>query len=236
MAVDYQALFDQAQHVTFMTGAGVSTASGIPDYRSKAGLYSSKFHGLPPETLLSHELFERQPELFYDFVKENMYFPDAQPNVIHEKIAALCRTGRASLITQNIDNLDRRAGNDTVVEFHGNLFRCYCTLDGQPVAWQAYLQSMYHQVDHGVIRPDIVLYGEGINDAVLKQAVKAVAAADLLVIVGTSFKVYPFAGLISYRRPETKVLVVNNEPISAGDVTAQITGEAREFFTKLKVD
>ncbi|GKT03042.1 NAD-dependent protein deacylase [Furfurilactobacillus entadae] len=227
-------LFDEANHITFMTGAGVSTASGIPDYRSKTGLYADKFHGLPPEYLLSHDCLVNQPELLYAFVKDNMYFPEAQPNVIHEVIADLCNQGRASLITQNVDNLDRRAKNEQVVEFHGNLYRCFCTVDQAPIAWQDYLTSMIHEPDHGVIRPDIVLYGEGIANDVLRRSVQAVEAADLLVIVGTSFRVYPFAGLINYRQPTAKLVVVNNEPITAGDVTAQYQGDATDFFQALR--
>ncbi|QFR68136.1 NAD-dependent protein deacylase [Furfurilactobacillus rossiae] len=234
MTENLQTLFDQAQHITFMTGAGVSTASGIPDYRSKSGLYSAKFKGLPPEYLLSHDCFVQQPEMFYDFVKENLYFPDAKPNVIHEKIAALCQSGRASLITQNIDNLDRTAGNDQVVEFHGNLYRCYCSKDGEQVDWHDYMKSMYHDTDHGIIRPDIVLYGESISESALQRSMAAIEAADLLVIVGTSFKVYPFAGLINYRQPNAKLVVVNNEPIPAGSVTAQYSGDAETFFAGLK--
>lgn len=233
MTTSIQAMIQNAQHVTFMTGAGVSTASGIPDYRSKGGLYAEKFHGLPPEYLLSHDCLVQQPDLLYAFVKDNMYFPDAKPNVIHEQIAKLCNAGQASLITQNVDGLDRQAGNQHVVEFHGNLYDCYCTADQQPVDWHDYLKSMYHQPDHGVIRPRIVLYGEGIAEAALQQSVQAVEAADLIVIVGTSFKVYPFAGMIDYRRPGTKLVVVNNEPIPAGSVTAQYTGDAKEFFSTL---
>ncbi len=227
---DLQTAIQQAKHVTFMTGAGVSTASGIPDYRSKGGLYADQ---VDPEYALSIDNLQAHHEDFHKFVVNNMYFPAAKPNVIHEKMATITNQ-KGTIVTQNVDGLDRKAGAEHVVEFHGNLYRCYCSKDGDSIDWHDYLKSMYHATDHGIIRPDIVLYGESISQNALQQSMTAIEAADLLVIVGTSFKVYPFAGLINYRRPDAKLVVINNEPITAGSVTAQYTGDAKTFFAGLK--
>lgn len=144
----------QAQRVVFLTGAGVSTHSGIPDYRSKNGIY----HGtaIPPEVLLSDDTLLHQPEEFHQFVMDNMYFPDAQPNLIHQKIAAICNQ-KGTLITQNVDGLDRKAGNKHVVEFHGNLYNIYCTTCQQAVSYQAYQHSFRH--DFAMIKME-ALFGQ----------------------------------------------------------------------------
>jgi NAD-dependent deacetylase len=227
---DLQTAIDNAHHVTFMTGAGVSTHSGIPDYRSKGGLYANS---ADPEYLLSADNLRDHPASFYDFVKTRMYYPDAKPNVIHEKMAAITNK-KGTIVTQNVDGLDTKAGAHHVVQFHGTLYQVHCQKCGKQVPWQDYLKDMHHQEDGGILRPDIVLYGEGINQDTLIAAVQAVQSADLIVVVGTSFRVYPFAGLIQYAQPTATLVVVNKENIAAGSDIHMIQADALTVFEKLR--
>lgn len=222
-----QRALQTAQHIVFMTGAGVSTPSGIPDYRSKNGLYTGHHNA---EYYLSHAFLAADPDGFYQYLKQNLYYPDAQPNVIHEKMAALTRQNRASVITQNIDNLYHVAHTDHLVEFHGNLYDVYCTKCGQRVAWQDYLKSAYHVSDHGYLRPNVVLYDEGINQQNVERAVRYLQRADLVVICGTSFRVYPFAGLIDYRNPQAKVMAINEERLTLPFDFEMVQQNATDFF------
>lgn len=227
---DIQQLIDNAKNIVFLTGAGVSTASGIPDYRSKGGIYDGI--ALRPEYLLSTEALASEPEKMYEFAKENMYFPDAQPNIIHEKMATLTQKNRARIITQNVDGLHLKAGAKNVIEFHGSLYNIYSTTDGQPSDVDTYLQSPYRE-DGALLRPAITLYGE--IPFRVDEAVQWMTQADLVVIVGTSFVVYPFAGLLQYARPNVPVLAVNLEQIPAPAHVKQVVGDAREFFSELQV-
>jgi NAD-dependent deacetylase len=216
---DLQTAIDNAHHVTFMTGAGVSTHSGIPDYRSKGGLYANS---ADPEYLLSADNLRDHPASFYDFVKTRMYYPDAKPNVIHEKMAAITNK-KGTIVTQNVDGLDTKAGAHHVVQFHGTLYQVHCQKCGKQVPWQDYLKDMHHQE-----------YGEGINQDTLIAAVQAVQSADLIVVVGTSFRVYPFAGLIQYAQPTATLVVVNKENIAAGGDIHMIQADALTVFEKLQ--
>lgn len=227
---DIQQLIDNAKNIVFLTGAGVSTASGIPDYRSKGGIYDGI--ALRPEYLLSTEALASEPEKMYEFAKENMYFPDAQPNIIHEKMATLTQKNRARIITQNVDGLHLKAGAKNVIEFHGSLYNIYSTTDGQPSDVDTYLQSPYRE-DGALLRPAITLYGE--IPFRVDEAAQWMTQADLVVIVGTSFVVYPFAGLLQYARPNVPVLAVNLEQIPAPAHVKQVVGDAREFFSELQV-
>ncbi|WP_258089291.1 NAD-dependent protein deacylase [Weissella fangxianensis] len=227
---DIQQLIDNAKNIVFLTGAGVSTASGIPDYRSKGGIYDGI--ALRPEYLLSTEALASEPEKMYEFAKENMYFPDAQPNIIHEKMATLTQKNRARIITQNVDGLHLKAGAKNVIEFHGSLYNIYSTTDGKPSDVDTYLQSPYRE-DGALLRPAITLYGE--IPFRVDEAAQWMTQADLVVIVGTSFVVYPFAGLLQYARPNVPVLAVNLEQIPAPDHVQQVVGDAREFFSELQV-
>lgn len=217
---------DQAQHITFLTGAGVSTHSGIPDYRSKNGIYNGVSES--PETILSEETLYHRPDFFYKFVMDNMYFPNAQPNEIHTKIAAICNE-KGDLITQNVDSLDKKASNQHVTEFHGSLYNIYCTKCHKQVTYQDYAQSFRHKNCGGIIRPGIVLYGEAINADNLTKSVNAVQNSDLIIISGTSFVVYPFAQLLSYRQPGAKVWAINKTAIPARGI-ATIIADALDVF------
>ncbi|APS40881.1 NAD-dependent protein deacetylase of SIR2 family [Weissella jogaejeotgali] len=227
---DIQQLIDNAKNIVFLTGAGVSTASGIPDYRSKGGIYDGI--ALRPEYLLSTDALASEPEKMYEFAKENMYFPDAQPNIIHEKMATLTQNNRARIITQNVDSLHLKAGAKNVIEFHGSLYNIYSTTDGKPSDVDTYLQSPYRE-DGALLRPAITLYGE--IPFRVDEAAQWMTQADLVAIVGTSFVVYPFAGLLQYARPNVPVLAVNLEQIPAPAHVKQVVGDAREFFSELQV-
>lgn len=219
----------QAKHITFLTGAGVSTHSGIPDYRSKNGIYDGVTES--PETILSEETLYNRPEFFYKFVMDNMYFPDAQPNEIHQKITEICNE-KGDLITQNVDSLDRKAGNKHLTEFHGSLYNIYCTKCHKAVTYVDYAQSFKHNDCGGIIRPGIVLYGEQINGDNLSRSVSAMEKADLVIISGTSFVVYPFAQLLSYRQPGAKVWAINKTEIPAAGISS-IIADALDVFKQL---
>lgn len=202
-------LIEQAKKITFLTGAGVSTASGVPDYRSLSGIY----HGIEqPEYLLSHSCMMEEPEKFYSFIQK-LYHPNAKPNMIHLKMAELERTKDTSVISQNIDGLHAIAGTQHLVNFHGDLYDCYCRKCGQNVSANTYLLSDRHDRCGGQIRPNIVLYEEGLDAHAIESSVEAVAKADLVVIVGTTFQVHPFCDLIHYAANSAKILVINQTAV-----------------------
>jgi NAD-dependent deacetylase len=230
---EIQAKFNCAKHIVFLTGAGVSTPSNIPDYRSKNGLYTRDDTGKPAEYYLSHACLEQEPATFYQFVKQNMYYPNAKPNIIHEKQAILTQQNRASIITQNVDNLYNVAHAQHLIEFHGNLYDVYCTKCHEKVAWQEYLVSDVHKICGGRLRPGIVLYDEGLDQQKVMASVELMQQADLVVIVGTSMRVYPFAGLLDYRNPRAKVIAVNQEKLNLGIDFMMVQQDATQFFQDL---
>ena len=232
MDAQIQQLFDNAKRIVFLTGAGVSTASGIPDFRSANGLYTQDKNA---EYYLSHRYFSSDPEGFYEFCKKNLYFPDAKPNVIHKKQAALTNQDRATVITQNIDNLYEEAGTTHLIDFHGNLYHIYCEKCGETVPVADYLKSRLHAKDGGSLRPDIVLYDEGIKQDDIMNSVRAMQSADLVVIVGTSMKVYPFAGLLEYRNPNAQVLAINQQKLNLPCEFTMVQTDATKFFDELQV-
>ncbi|MFT8714843.1 MAG: NAD-dependent protein deacylase [Leuconostoc pseudomesenteroides] len=227
---EIQKRFDDANHIVFMTGAGVSTLSGIPDYRSKGGIYDGV--ALRPEYLLSATAFQNEPEKQYQFMIDNMYFPEAKPNVIHDKMAALTQTNRAKIITQNVDDLHVKAGSkpENLIRFHGSLYDIYAPRDGQKADYHDYLQSM-KRADDAILRPRITFYEEMPFE--VERSALWVREADLIVIVGTSFQVYPFAGLLQYASPQATVMSVNLEYIATPYPIDQIVGDAGDFFAAL---
>ena len=232
MEQQIQQLFDNAKQIVFLTGAGVSTASGIPDFRSANGLYTKDKNA---EYYLSHRYFESDPDGFYQFAKDNLYFPEAKPNIIHTKQAQLTQQGKAAVITQNIDNLYEVGGTKNLVDFHGNLFNVYCEKCHQSVDWHDYLTSRIHQGCGGPLRPDVVLYDEGINQNNIQQSLDYLQEADLVVIVGTSMRVYPFAGLLDYRNRSAQVVAVNQQPLQFSFPFTMVQQDAVEFFNDLTV-
>lgn len=222
-------LLAQSQFPVFMTGAGVSTASGIPDYRSKKGLYQQQE---TPEYLLSKQHLEDNPETFYQYVKANLYYPDAKPNIIHQKIAMITQQ-KGALITQNVDNLDSQAGTTNKVEFHGNLYQTYCQKCQKKVPYQSYLKNYHHENCGGIIRAAVTLYGEMIAPRRLETAINLVQKADLLIIVGTSMQVYPFAGLLQYRQEQAKIVAINQEKLMFDAKFEMIQADAVKIFESI---
>ena len=214
-------LIEQSKSIVFFGGAGVSTESGIPDFRSESGLYKAQQdYGYPPEELLSYGLFSRNPALFFRYYKENLISKDAKPNAAHKALAALEHSGRLkAVITQNVDGLHQAAGSETVHELHGSNWRQYCMTCGTPYEL-AYILDPANCKDDliplctkcgGTVRPDVVLYGEGLDQEVIEAALEAISTADLLIIGGTSLAVYPAAGLLNYFKGDKLVLINKSE-------------------------
>lgn len=205
-------LLDGSDNIVFFGGAGVSTESGIPDFRSVDGLYSQKFK-YPPETILSHTFFERHTEEFFDFYRTKMLAPDAQPNAAHRKLAQWEQEGRLkAVVTQNIDGLHQKAGSREVLELHGSVLRNHCLRCGKFYGVEAVAEStgIPRCTCGGVIKPDVVLYEESLDEQVMEKALDYIAGADVLIIGGTSLVVYPAAGLVRYYRGN-KLVVINRD-------------------------
>ena len=202
-------LFETHSHVVFFGGAGVSTASGIPDFRSVDGLYHQQF-AYPPETMLSHSFYEAHPAEFFDFYRTKMIALGAKPNRCHAKLAELERAGKLdAVVTQNIDGLHQAAGSKNVLELHGSIHRCYCMRCGRPYPAERvnHGTGVPHCDCGGIIRPDIVFYEECLDDDVVSKAVHYIREAEVLIVGGTSLAVYPAAGLLNYYRGSKLVLI-----------------------------
>ncbi len=215
-------IIKNSDNIVFFGGAGVSTASGIPDFRSATGLYNRRSNtAYSPEYMLSHEFLEEHPEEFSRYYKENLIYPDARPNKAHLALAKLERLGKLkAIVTQNIDSLHQMAGNTRVLELHGNLRDYYCVRCGKKYTLDEVLREKgaSHCDCGGFIRPDVVLYGEGLDQTVIMRAIEAIRAADVFIVAGTSLVVYPAAGLVNYYRGD-KLIMINKEPTS-GDARA----------------
>lgn len=199
----------ESDNVVFFGGAGVSTESGIPDFRSVDGLYNQQYD-YPPETIISHSFYRKNPEEFYRFYKNKMLFPDAQPNAAHKALAKLEQQGKVrAVITQNIDGLHQAAGSKAVLELHGSVHRNYCTRCGKFFGFSDILgmNGVPRCECGGIIKPDVVLYEEGLDQETLQKAVRYIQNAEILIIGGTSLTVYPAAGLIDYYRGKKLVLI-----------------------------
>ena len=208
------AMVAEAKNIVFFGGAGVSTESGIPDFRSTDGLYNQKYD-YPPEQILSHTFFTRRPEEFFRFYRDKMLPLDAKPNAAHLKLAQWEQEGKmAGIVTQNIDGLHQAAGSKKVFELHGSIHRNYCMKCGRFYPPE-YIRDSKDPVPHcecgGKVKPDVVLYEEGLNDAVVSGAIHAISKADLMIVAGTSLTVYPAAGLVRYFRGKHLVLI-NRDP------------------------
>ena len=204
---------EASDNIVFFGGAGVSTESGIPDFRSTDGLYHQKFE-YPPETILCHTFFYQHTEYFYRFYREKMLPLEAEPNAAHRALAALERAGKLrAIVTQNIDGLHQKAGSKNVYELHGSIWRNYCTKCGKSYSAEFIRDSggVPHCACGGLIKPDVVLYEEGLDEKTIKGAVRAIAEADVLIVGGTSLTVYPAAGLIRYYGGNRLVLINRDE-------------------------
>ena len=212
----------ESESIVFFGGAGVSTESGIPDFRSVDGLYHQKFQ-YPPETILSHSFYVRRKAEFYDFYRAKMLAPWAEPNAAHRKLAQWEQEGRLkAVITQNIDGLHQKAGSREVLELHGSVLRNHCLRCGKFYGVEAVAEStgIPRCTCGGIIKPDVVLYEESLDEQVMEKALDYIAGADVLIIGGTSLVVYPAAGLVRYYRG--KKLVVINRDATGMDSAARL--------------
>ena len=208
-----QQWIDESDNIVFFGGAGVSTESGIPDFRSVDGLYHQSY-AYPPETILSHSFFAQNPGEFYRFYREKMLIQGAQPNAAHRKLAELEQAGKLkAVVTQNIDGLHQAAGSKVVYELHGSVYRNRCTRCGKkyPPEFIRDSAGVPRCSCGGLIKPEVVLYEEGLDDACVEGAIRAISDADMLIVGGTSLTVYPAAGLIRYYGGSKLVLINRDE-------------------------
>lgn len=217
MLEQFRKWIEESERIVFFGGAGVSTESGIPDFRSVDGLYQQKYQ-YPPETILSHTFYMRRPSEFFEFYWDKMIYPAAEPNTTHNVLARLEQKGKLSaVVTQNIDGLHQMAGSKRVLELHGSVLRNYCPRCARFYSLEE-LRDVAMQEDGvpgiprcscgGIIKPDVVLYEESLDDQIMSEAIRAIAEADMLIVGGTSLSVYPAAGLIRYY-PGDKLVLIN---------------------------
>lgn len=225
MNKELKEIIEKSKNIVLFSGAGISCGSGIPDFRSANGIYNEKIGGkFRPEEIVSHNFLEKYPEEFYSFYKAKMVYPNAGPNLAHKYFAELEKEGKLkAVITQNIDGLHYKAGNRNVYELHGSVYRNYCIRCGKRFGLE------YIMADNGVpecdecggkVRPDVVLYGEQLDEDVWEGAAKTVAAADTMIIVGTSLTVYPAANMVAYFNGNNLVLI--NKDITPYDSAATL--------------
>lgn len=221
-----QQIIDSSERIVFFGGAGVSTESGIPDFRSADGLYSQKYD-YPPEEILSHTFFMRRPEEFFRFYRDKMLCLGAKPNKAHLKLAQMEEAGKLSaVVTQNIDGLHQAAGSRKVLELHGSVLRNYCMKCGKFYTAEDILASEGVPVCQcgGIIKPDVVLYEEGLDDRTVSEAVRQISNCDTLIIAGTSLTVYPAAGMVRYFQGSHLVLI-NRDPTPMDDMCELVIRE-----------
>ena len=233
-----QQIIDESQRIVFFGGAGVSTESGIPDFRSQDGLYNQKYK-YPPETIVSHSFFMRHTEEFYEFYRDKMVYPDAKPNAAHKKLAELEKAGKlTAVVTQNIDGLHQMAGSQNVLELHGSIHRNYCTKCGK------FFDSQYIADADGVprcdacgavVKPDVVLYEEGLDGRTINASVDAIRRADTLIVGGTSLIVYPAASFIDYFNGKNLVVINKSETARSVAATLIITEPIGEVLGQIRV-
>ena len=225
----------ESSNIVFFGGAGVSTESGIPDFRSVDGLYHQQYD-YPPETILSHTFYRQKPEEFYRFYRAKMLCLDAKPNAAHMKLAQWEQEGKLkAVITQNIDGLHQAAGSREVLELHGSVLRNYCEKCGKfhDVEYIVHSEGVPACECGGSIKPDVVLYEEGLNQKTLTDAVRYISEADVLIVGGTSLAVYPAAGLLDYSNG-SKLVLVNKTPTPRDSIANLIVqGSIGEIFSQL---
>ena len=225
----------ETKNMVFFGGAGVSTESGIPDFRSVDGLYHQKFK-YPPETMLSHSFYERHTDEFYDFYRQKLIVHGAKPNAAHLRLAALEREGKCkAVVTQNIDGLHQKAGSKKVYELHGSVLRNYCTRCGKfySAEFVKNAPGIPRCSCGGIVKPDVVLYEEGLDEQTIAGSVKAIRSADMLIVAGTSLTVYPAAGLINYYRGNRLVLINRDETPYDGSADLVLHESLGDVFSQL---
>ena len=231
-------IIDESNNIVFFGGAGVSTESGIPDFRSENGIYSAvSEYGYRPETILSHTFFVKKPEVFFKYYKKTLLFPDAKPNYAHIALAKLEALGKVkAVITQNIDDLHQRAGSKEVLELHGTLYKNYCLKCGKDFDLDYVTKDEgITRCDKcgGIVRPDVVLYEEGLDNYTLDKSIDYISKADVLIVGGTSLAVYPAAGLINYYKGNKLVLINKTETPYDGRANLIVRENIGEVFKKI---
>lgn len=227
---------ESSNNIVFFGGAGVSTESNIPDFRSVDGLYHQKYD-YPPEKILSHSFFLSHPEEFYRFYKDKMVYINARPNDAHKILAQWEQEGKVkAVITQNIDGLHQKAGSQKVLELHGTVYKNYCMRCGKEyeLEWMLEQEGVPHCNCGGIIRPDVVLYEEGLDQKVIQDAVSFIEEADILIIGGTSLMVYPAAGLIEYYKGNKLVLINKSMTPYDKEADLRIEGSIGEVFGQVQ--
>lgn len=234
-----KSLIEKAKNIVFLGGAGVSTASGIPDFRSENGLYSESYKKFSPEEILSREFFLSNTKDFYDYYKKNMLFPNAKPNAAHIALAKLEKCGKLkAVITQNIDGLHQTAGSENVIELHGSVLRNKCLRCGAFYTVEDMIAKKGVPCCDkcgGVIKPDVVLYGENLDEDAITQAVRQVSEADLLIVGGTSLRVNPAASFVRFFRGENLV-IINKTPTPYDEFASLIIREPIDKVLALATD
>lgn len=233
-----QEIIDDSQNIVFFGGAGVSTESNIPDFRSADGLYKQKYR-YSPEQIVSHSFFFHNTEAFYEFYKEKMMFLDAKPNAAHLKLAELEKAGKLSaIITQNIDGLHQAAGSKTVYEIHGSILRNYCRRCGEfyDAAYVKNSEGIPKCSCGGTIKPDVVLYEESLDSGLIQKSIQAISQADTLIIGGTSLVVYPAAGFVDYFRGKHLVVINKSETAKSVKAELSIAAPIGEIMSQIKVN
>lgn len=235
---ELQKVIDESERIVFFGGAGVSTESGIPDFRSVDGLYNQKYD-YPPEKILSHTFFEQNTEEFYRFYKDKMLCLDKKPNKAHYKLAELEQAGKlTAVVTQNIDGLHQAAGSKNVYELHGSVLRNYCRKCGKFHSAEFVKQSVGVPKCEcgGVIKPDVVLYEEGLDDKTVSDALTAIQNCDTIIIAGTSLTVYPAAGFVRYFRGDNIVLINRDATPLDGSANLVFHEKVGELLDRIKIN
>ena len=230
-------MINESDNIVFFGGAGVSCESGIKDFRSADGIYSMNYK-YPPEEVLSHTFYKNHTEDFYDFYRKYLCFPDAKPNKAHLKLAELEKSGKLkAVITQNVDGLHQLAGSRNVFELHGSALRNYCVRCGKFFDFDfVYRSEGIPRCDcGGTVKPDVVLYEESLNDQVIYGSVNAISEADMLIVAGTSLKVYPAAGFIRYFKGKNRVLINKDETDMDSDFGFIIHDKVGEILDKVNI-
>ena len=232
-------IIQSSQNIVFFGGAGVSTESGIPDFRSSNGIYNIELNQhFTAEQLVSHTMFERYPEQFFDFYKKHLIYPDARPNVAHDYLVHLEKTGKLkAIVTQNIDSLHEIAGSKNVLKIHGSVDRNYCTNCHRFYDLEDFLRLSgtipYCETCGYIVKPDVTLYEESLNMDVFSQAIQAISRADLLIIGGTSLVVYPAANLVHYFQGRQLVLINKGNTVQDNQANLVIKGKIGEVLSKV---
>ena len=235
MVAELEKIIAESGNIVFFGGAGVSTESGIPDFRSVDGLYHQKYD-YPPEEILSHTFWEENPEEFYRFYRDKLIVKGAKPNAAHLRLARLEKEGKLkAVITQNIDGLHQKAGSKKVYELHGSVLRNYCTRCGKfySAEFVKNAPGIPRCSCGGIVKPDVVLYEESLDEQTIAGSVKAIRSADMLIVAGTSLTVYPAAGLINYYRGSRLVLINRDETPYDGNADLVLHESLGDVFSQL---